>query len=76
MAEGNRSCHPGLDRRWLAALLVLGVATRIAWVVWVHPPQAHVRSDMAAYVSQARDIATMGEVAAHRLPGFRPFGMG
>lgn len=76
VAEENRSRHPGLDRRWLGALLALGVVTRIVWVVWVHPPEAHVRSDMAAYVSQAQDIATMGEVAAHRLPGFRPFGMG
>jgi hypothetical protein len=65
-----------LDRRWLLALLVLGVLTRVAWVLWVHPPEAHVRSDMGAYVGQAQDIARMGEVAARRLPGFRPFGTG
>ena len=68
--------RPALDRRWLLALLILGVATRVAWVLWVHPPQDHVRSDMSAYVGQAQDIANLGEVAARRLPGFRPFGTG
>ena len=68
--------RPHLDRRWVAALLVLGVLTRVAWVLWVHPPGAHVRSDMAAYVGQAQDIAEHGAVAARRLPGFRPFGTG
>ena len=66
----------GLQRRWLLVLLVLGVLTRVAWVLWVHPPEDHVRSDMSAYVGQAQDIARLGEVAARRLPGFRPFGTG
>jgi hypothetical protein len=70
------SPRPALDRRWVLALLVVGVLTRLAWVLWVHPPQAHVRSDMSAYVGQAQDIANLGEVAARRLPGFRPFGTG
>jgi len=75
----ERDAVPGtrpLDRRWLILLIVLGVLTRVAWVLWVHPPEQHIRSDMAAYVGQAQDLARMGEVAARRLPGFRPFGTG
>jgi hypothetical protein len=68
--------RPGLDRRWLAALLLLGVATRVVWAVLVHPPADHVRSDMSAYVYQALDLAQRGAVLPARLPAFRPFGTG
>lgn len=73
MPEASRR---GLDRRWLLVLLVLGIGTRLAWALLVHPPGEHIRSDMSAYVNQALDIAQHGAVKPARLPAFRPFGTG
>jgi hypothetical protein len=39
------------------SLLAAAVISRLMWVWWVHPPQAHVFSDMAHYVNRARLVA-------------------
>jgi hypothetical protein len=40
---------------WL--LLGAAVLSRLAWVLWVHPPREHVFSDMAHYVHRAGLVA-------------------
>lgn len=48
----------GASRDWVFwALLGAAVISRLVWVLWVHPPQAHVFSDMAHYVYRARLVA-------------------
>ena len=44
------------DRRFWV-LVGLAALTRLVWVIWVHPPQDHVFSDMAHYVHRARLVA-------------------
>jgi hypothetical protein len=39
------------------SLLGAALLSRLVWVLWVHPPRAHVFSDMAHYVYRARLIA-------------------
>ena len=48
------------SRRWLLALTVLALVSRILWVVLVHPPGDYVFSDMAKYVDRAQDLAEHG----------------
>lgn len=48
------------DRRVLWALVVLALATRLAWVLWVHPPGDYVFSDMKRYVERAQMLAEQG----------------
>jgi hypothetical protein len=55
------------SRDWLLwSLLGAAVLSRLVWALWVHPPRAHVFSDMAHYVYRARLIA---EFEVH--PGMR-----
>lgn len=49
---------------WL--LLVAAVISRLVWVWWVHPPQAHLFSDMAHYVNRARLVANLEVYAGMR----------
>jgi hypothetical protein len=44
----------------------LAIATRLGWVLAVHPPAAHAFSDMAHYVARAQALA-----AGHVVPGMR-----
>jgi hypothetical protein len=48
------------DRRFLLILVALAVLTRLVWVLWVHPNDDYVYSDMGKYVDRARDLAEHG----------------
>lgn len=48
------------DRRFLLILVVLALATRLLWVLWVHPSSDYVFSDMKKYVERAQDLAENG----------------
>lgn len=54
-----RSWHAA-DPRFLWALAVLALASRLAWVLWIHPPGDYVYSDMARYVERAQALVTHG----------------
>ena len=54
---------PVLDTRFLIIITVLALVTRLVWVIWVHPPEHYVFSDMRKYVERAQDLA---------MHGFRP----
>jgi hypothetical protein len=49
-----------VDPRFLWWLVGLAVATRLVWVLGVHPPWDYVFSDMHKYVERAQDLATHG----------------
>jgi Dolichyl-phosphate-mannose-protein mannosyltransferase len=51
---------PVVDRRWLLALLLLALVTRLIWVLWVHPPGDYVFSDMKKYLERATVLAEHG----------------
>ncbi len=70
---GFLSSHPP-DRRFLLLLLVLGLATRFAWVLWVHPPVDYVFSDMAKYVYRAQALAEHGFVWGDRTLAWQAWG--
>jgi hypothetical protein len=57
MAAGGR-LEP--SRRWVLALTVLALLSRLVWVLVVHPPGDYVFSDMAKYVDRAQDLADNG----------------
>ena len=63
VAEGHRLPN----RRILLLLLGLALATRLVWVLWIHPPWDYLFSDMARYIARARELAEHGMV-----PGRRP----
>lgn len=64
---------PDRDRfAWL--LLGLAVATRVVWVVFIHPPQDAVFSDMAHYVDRAKHLADEGIVLGDRSLAWQAFG--
>lgn len=48
------------DVRFLWALTVLALISRLLWVLWVHPPGDYVYSDMARYVERAQALAAHG----------------
>ncbi len=54
---GPRLC---VDRRFLVGLIVLAIATRFAWVMWIHPPSDYVFSDMRKYVERAQALVDHG----------------
>ena len=41
-------------------MFALALLTRWIWVLWVHPPGAHVFSDMARYLERAQGLAEHG----------------
>lgn len=51
-------CAP--DRRLLLILVGVALVTRLAWVLWIHPPDAYVFSDMHKYVGRAQELASHG----------------
>ncbi len=57
----RRICRP--DRRFLLIITLIAVVSRLIWVLWIHPPDAYVFSDMKKYVERAQDLA---------MHGFRP----
>lgn len=62
-------------RDWvLLALTILAVLSRLAWVLWVHPPQDHVFSDMAHYVHRARLVASWDVAAGDRAMAWQAWG--
>src|SRR5690606_32844802 len=66
---------PGFARDWvLVALTILAVVSRVVWVLWVHPPQDHVFSDMAHYVHRARLVASWDVVAGDRAMAWQAWG--
>lgn len=49
-----------VEPRFLLALVVLALVTRLVWVLWVHPPADYVFSDMKKYLVRAQDLAEHG----------------
>lgn len=62
------------DRRFLLLLLALGLVTRFAWVLWIHPPVDYVFSDMAKYVHRAQALAEDGFVWGDRTLAWQAWG--
>ena len=46
--------------RVLAALVVLAIASRLAWGLWLHPAEEYVYKDMRGYVTHARHLVEHG----------------
>jgi len=42
------------DRRVLLALLILALASRLVWALWIHPTTDYVFRDMKGYIDNAR----------------------
>lgn len=62
------------DRRFLLLLLLLALATRFAWVMWIHPPWDYVFSDMAKYVDRATSLAENGFQWGNRTLAWQAWG--
>ncbi len=60
--------------KFLIGLTVLAFATRLAWVLWVHPPAGYVYSDMGGYVSRAVDLVRKGFVPGTRHLAWQAWG--
>lgn len=61
----NRPGHPP-NLRFLVVLILLALASRWIWVLWIHPPGDYVFSDMGQYVARAQRLATLGFEPGHR----------
>lgn len=42
--------------RWVLGITLVAFAIRMVWVLWVHPPQDHIWSDMGGYVGRAERL--------------------
>lgn len=62
------------DARFARLLLGLALATRLAWVIAVHPAEEAVFSDMAHYVARAQQLASEGVVLGERSLAWQAFG--
>ncbi|MEZ4427647.1 MAG: hypothetical protein R3A51_08180 [Nannocystaceae bacterium] len=62
------------SRRALVILILLALATRLLWVLWLHPPTAFVYSDMGGYVKRAVDLAEQGFVPGTRHLAWQAYG--
>ena len=49
-----------VDRRFLWILVALALLTRLAWVLWLHPPADYVFSDMHKYLERAQSLVEHG----------------
>jgi hypothetical protein len=58
----------------LLGLTVLALLSRLAWVLWVHPPEDHVFSDMAHYVHRARLVASWDVAPGDRAMAWQAWG--
>jgi hypothetical protein len=65
---------PPDDARFGWLLLGLALATRLAWVIGVHPPEEALFSDMAHYVARAQQLASEGVVLGQRSLAWQAFG--
>lgn len=61
------------DRRVLLALLILAVASRLAWAVWLHPTLEYLFRDMRGYWQNARHLVEHG-LMPHRPLAFQAWG--
>ena len=75
-AVGSRGLGGGDSPRdgifWV--LLAAAVLSRLVWVLWVHPPRAHVFSDMAHYVYRARLVAGLEVEPGMRMMAWQAWG--
>lgn len=55
-----------VDRRWLGWLTAIALASRLFWVLVVHPPADYVFSDMRKYLERARHVAELGMAVGDR----------
>src|SRR5690606_38283586 len=62
------------ERRFLWVLLALALLSRLAWVLWVHPPGDHVFSDMRLYVDRATALAEQGVPEPTRSLAWQAYG--
>lgn len=61
------------DRRVLLTLLVLALASRLAWGGWIHPTIDYLFRDMRGYWHNARQLVEHG-LAPHRSLAFQAWG--
>ena len=57
----------------LVSLGLAALASRLLWVLWAHPPQETVASDMAGYVERAQALAEQGLSLIHISEPTRPY---
>jgi hypothetical protein len=62
------------ERRTFVLLVVLALATRMVWVLWVHPPGDYVFSDMRKYLERAQALAEHGFVPGQRTMAWQAWG--
>ena len=55
-------------------LLALALLSRLAWVLWVHPPADYVTSDMRLYVQRAVALADKGLPEPNRTLAWQAYG--
>ena len=60
--------------RFLVLLTILALATRLVWVMWVHPPGNYIFSDMAKYVDRAQKLAVEGFTSGDRTLAWQTWG--
>lgn len=70
----NRGAPHSPNLKFLIGLTVLAFATRLAWVLWVHPPSNYVYSDMGGYVTRATDLVRKGFVPGTRHLAWQAWG--
>ena len=62
------------SRRLLVWLTLLALASRLLWVLLVHPPGDYVFSDMGMYVKRATDLAVHGPRSGARDLAWQAYG--
>lgn len=60
--------------RVLVILTLLALASRLVWVLWVHPPGDYVFSDMYKYVERAQRLAEHGFTPGDRTLAWQAWG--
>lgn len=62
------------DLRVVVVLAILALASRLVWVLWLHPPGDYVFSDMGQYVLRASRLVKDGFVFGDRTLAWQSFG--
>ena len=62
------------ELRFLIIITVLALVTRLVWVLFVHPPEDYIFSDMKKYVVRAQFVAEHGFVPGDRTMAWQAWG--
>jgi hypothetical protein len=60
--------------RFLVIVTVLALVTRLVWVLFIHPPEDYIFSDMKKYVVRAQFVAEHGFVPGDRTMAWQAWG--